>query len=189
MRSPKAASTVCALSWVCNRCRSYAMRTARTARKPCSRVCPRNCCCAPMIRRPPSMRAGTWAMRKCCANRSRRAEIAPVTYHNQVERLVLASQIQGLPNRVGFLRLAGQDSVRCVHIPLIQRAARMEAFVPRQAAAERASITRSAECTPCGPRCRCDPRSCASNGKREMKEWLIALVLLVAEPRGTGVGF
>jgi type IV secretory pathway TraG/TraD family ATPase VirD4 len=54
------------------------------------------------------------------------------TYHNQVERLVLASQIQGLPNRVGFLRLAGQYSVRCVQIPLIRRATRMEAFVPRK---------------------------------------------------------
>jgi len=58
------------------------------------------------------------------------------TYHNQVERLVLASQIQGLPNRGGFLRLAGQDSVRCVQIPLVRRAARIEAFVPRKAAAE-----------------------------------------------------
>ncbi|MGO9995829.1 MAG: type IV secretion system DNA-binding domain-containing protein [Steroidobacteraceae bacterium] len=59
-----------------------------------------------------------------------------VTQQHQVERLVLASQIQGLPNRVGYLRLAGQDSVRRVHIPLIQRAAHLEAFVPRKPAAE-----------------------------------------------------
>jgi len=59
-----------------------------------------------------------------------------VTFHNQVERLVLASQIQGLPNRVGYLRLAGQDAVRRVHIPLIQRKMNIEPFVPRKAAAE-----------------------------------------------------
>lgn len=58
------------------------------------------------------------------------------TFHNQVERLVLASQIQGLPNLVGYLRLAGEDSVRCVHIPLIQRAAHLEAFVPRKLSTE-----------------------------------------------------
>lgn len=55
-----------------------------------------------------------------------------VTQQHQVERLVLASQIQGLPNREGYLRLAGQDSVRRVHIPLIRRAAHVEAFVPRK---------------------------------------------------------
>jgi type IV secretory pathway TraG/TraD family ATPase VirD4 len=59
-----------------------------------------------------------------------------VTQQHQVERLVLASQIQGLPNRVGYLRLAGQDSVRRVYIPLIRRAARLEAFVPRKLGTE-----------------------------------------------------
>ena len=59
-----------------------------------------------------------------------------VTRQHQIERLVLASQIQGLPNREGYLRLAGQDSVRRVYIPLIQRAAHMEAFVPRKQSTE-----------------------------------------------------
>ncbi len=54
-----------------------------------------------------------------------------ITQQHQVERLVLASQIQGLPNREGYLRLAGQDSVRRVSIPLIQRKPSIEAFVPR----------------------------------------------------------
>lgn len=59
-----------------------------------------------------------------------------VTQQHQVERLVLASQIQGLPNREGYLRLAGQDSVRRVSIPLIQGAAHIEAFVPRDLSTE-----------------------------------------------------
>ena len=53
-----------------------------------------------------------------------------VTLQHHLERLVLASQIQGLPNRVGYLHLAGQGTVRRVYIPLIRRTARMEAFVP-----------------------------------------------------------
>jgi type IV secretory pathway TraG/TraD family ATPase VirD4 len=59
-----------------------------------------------------------------------------VTQQHHIERLVLASQIQGLPNLVGYLRLAGQDSVRRVRIPLVQRTAHLEAFVPRQPTAE-----------------------------------------------------
>ena len=49
---------------------------------------------------------------------------------------MLASQLQGLPNRVGYLRLAGEDIVRPVGIPLVSRANNMEAFVPRTPSAE-----------------------------------------------------
>jgi type IV secretory pathway TraG/TraD family ATPase VirD4 len=55
-----------------------------------------------------------------------------VTQQHHIGRLVLASQLQGLPNRVGYLRLAGQDIVRPVGIPLVTRANNMEAFVPRK---------------------------------------------------------
>ena len=46
---------------------------------------------------------------------------------------MLASQLQGLPNRVGYLRLAGEDIVRPVGIPVVSRANNIEAFVPRNA--------------------------------------------------------
>jgi len=59
-----------------------------------------------------------------------------VTEQHHIERLVLASQLQGLPNRVGYLRLAGEDVVRRVSVPLVQREARIEAFVPRTLSAE-----------------------------------------------------
>jgi type IV secretory pathway TraG/TraD family ATPase VirD4 len=59
-----------------------------------------------------------------------------ITQQHQVERLVLASQIQGLPNREGYLRLAGQDSVRRVSIPLIQREMSVEPFVAAKPKAE-----------------------------------------------------
>jgi hypothetical protein len=52
-----------------------------------------------------------------------------VTEQRHVERLVLGSEIQGLPNRIGYLRLSGQDIVRRVKIPLIQRAQNVEPFV------------------------------------------------------------
>jgi type IV secretory pathway TraG/TraD family ATPase VirD4 len=59
-----------------------------------------------------------------------------ITEQHHIGRLVLASQLQGLPNRVGYLRLAGENIVRRVGVPLIQREARMEAFVPRTVSAE-----------------------------------------------------
>jgi len=43
---------------------------------------------------------------------------------------VLGSEIQGLANRIGYLRLSGQDIVRRVKIPLIKREQRVEPFVP-----------------------------------------------------------
>jgi type IV secretory pathway TraG/TraD family ATPase VirD4 len=52
-----------------------------------------------------------------------------VTEQRHVERLVLGSEIQGLPNRIGYLRLSGQDIVRRVKIPLIKRAQNVEPFV------------------------------------------------------------
>ena len=54
-----------------------------------------------------------------------------ITEQHHIGRLVLASQLQGLPNRVGYLRLAGEDIVRRVIVPFIQRETRIEAFVPR----------------------------------------------------------
>jgi type IV secretory pathway TraG/TraD family ATPase VirD4 len=75
-----------------------------------------------------------------------------VTQQHQVERLVLASQIQGLPNRVGYLRLAGQDSVRPVYIPLIRRAAHLEAFVPRKPSAEAFPAVPASKPPPSAPR-------------------------------------
>jgi len=52
-----------------------------------------------------------------------------VTEQRHVERLVLGSEIQGLPNRIGYLRLSGQDIVRRVKIPLTKRAQNVEPFV------------------------------------------------------------
>jgi hypothetical protein len=77
-----------------------------------------------------------------------------LSQQHQVERLVLASQIQGLPNRVGYLRLAGQDSVRCVYIPLIQRTARMEAFVPRKLSTEALPLPTAPASSPVSSACR-----------------------------------
>jgi hypothetical protein len=42
---------------------------------------------------------------------------------------VLGSEIQGLANRIGYLRLSGQDIVRRVKIPLIKREKNVEPFV------------------------------------------------------------
>jgi hypothetical protein len=50
------------------------------------------------------------------------------------EDLVLPSEIQALPDRRGYLRLAGENLVRCVKIPLVKRAQIMEPFVPRASA-------------------------------------------------------
>jgi type IV secretory pathway TraG/TraD family ATPase VirD4 len=58
-----------------------------------------------------------------------------VTEQHHIGRLVLPSELQGLPNRVGLLRLAGQDLVRWVTVPLVRRQARLEAFVPRASSA------------------------------------------------------
>jgi type IV secretory pathway TraG/TraD family ATPase VirD4 len=52
-----------------------------------------------------------------------------VTEQRHVERLVLGSEIQGLANRIGYLRLSGQDIVRRVKIPLIKREKNVEPFV------------------------------------------------------------
>ena len=51
------------------------------------------------------------------------------------EDLVLASEIQALPDRRGYLRLAGQNRVRCVRVPVVKRAQYIEPFVPRSSAA------------------------------------------------------
>lgn len=51
-----------------------------------------------------------------------------------IEDLVLPSQIQVLTDRRGYLRLAGQNRVRCVKIPLVKRAPSIEPFVPRASA-------------------------------------------------------
>jgi type IV secretory pathway TraG/TraD family ATPase VirD4 len=69
-------------------------------------------------------------------DRNRRA----VTEHRHIERLVLPSEIQSLPNRVGYLRLAGQDIVRRVKIPLIKRATNVEPFVPKKSSAAAAPV-------------------------------------------------
>jgi hypothetical protein len=53
---------------------------------------------------------------------------------------------------VGYLRLAGQDSVRCVHIPLIQRAAHLEAFVPRKLSTEALPAVPASRPPPSAPR-------------------------------------
>jgi type IV secretory pathway TraG/TraD family ATPase VirD4 len=50
------------------------------------------------------------------------------------EDLVLPSEIQALPDRRGYLRLAGQHRVRCVKIPVVKRAQVIEPFVPRSSA-------------------------------------------------------
>jgi type IV secretory pathway TraG/TraD family ATPase VirD4 len=50
------------------------------------------------------------------------------TKQHHVERLVLASEIQGLRNRKGYLRFAGQEYVRRVKVPLVKRESRVEAF-------------------------------------------------------------
>ena len=42
---------------------------------------------------------------------------------------MLGSEIQGLANRIGYLRLSGQDIVRRVKIPLIKREQNVEPFV------------------------------------------------------------
>lgn len=57
-----------------------------------------------------------------------------ITPQRSVERLVLPSQIQSLPNRIGYLRLAGQNVVRRVRIPLVKRAT-TEPFVPKKPSA------------------------------------------------------
>jgi len=48
---------------------------------------------------------------------------------------VLASEIQSLKNRVGYLRLSGQEKVRHVKVPRIRGKPVVEAFVPRPRAA------------------------------------------------------
>ncbi|HLH13507.1 MAG TPA: type IV secretion system DNA-binding domain-containing protein, partial [Solirubrobacteraceae bacterium] len=53
-----------------------------------------------------------------------------LTPKRSVERLVLPSELQSLPNRVGYLRWAGESIVRCVQIPPVKRATRVEPFVP-----------------------------------------------------------
>jgi type IV secretory pathway TraG/TraD family ATPase VirD4 len=58
------------------------------------------------------------------------------TKQHHVERLVLASEIQGLRNRKGYLRFAGQAYVRRVKVPLVKREPRVEAFVPRTLAVD-----------------------------------------------------
>lgn len=58
-----------------------------------------------------------------------------ITPQRSVERLVLPSQLQSLPNRVGYLRLAGQNIVRRVRIPLVKRATTVEPFVPKKPSA------------------------------------------------------
>ncbi|WP_343794290.1 type IV secretion system DNA-binding domain-containing protein, partial [Dokdonella soli] len=60
------------------------------------------------------------------------------------EELVLASEIQSLPDRRGYLRLAGQNRVRCVKIPIIKRAPYAEPFEPRP-------LERSAPSSPPSP--------------------------------------
>jgi type IV secretory pathway TraG/TraD family ATPase VirD4 len=54
------------------------------------------------------------------------------TKQHHVERLVLPSEIQGLKNRRGYLRLAEHDRVQRVKIPLIKRKPVIAAFEPRQ---------------------------------------------------------
>jgi type IV secretory pathway TraG/TraD family ATPase VirD4 len=64
-----------------------------------------------------------------------------VTEQRHVERLVLGSEIQGLPNRIGYLRLSGQDIVRRVKIPLIKRGAERRAVRGREAEDRGAAAT------------------------------------------------
>lgn len=53
-----------------------------------------------------------------------------VTSEIVVEHLVLASQLQGLKERRGYLRRAGDDQVHPVQIPLVPMPARLPAFIP-----------------------------------------------------------
>jgi len=54
-------------------------------------------------------------------------------YH--IERLVLASEIQALKNRIGYLRLSGQETVRYVKVPKIRRKMVVEPFVAKKPSA------------------------------------------------------
>ena len=54
------------------------------------------------------------------------------TKQHHVERLVLPSEIQGLKNRRGYLRVAEHDRVQRVKIPLIKRKPVIAAFEPCQ---------------------------------------------------------
>lgn len=75
-----------------------------------------------------------------------------ITPQHSLERLVLPSQIQSLPNRIGYLRLAGQDIVRRVKIPLVKRATTVESFVPKKPAVAAAQPSPPAVPTPAPPR-------------------------------------
>jgi hypothetical protein len=55
-----------------------------------------------------------------------------VSKQSHMERLVIASQIQKLPDGVGYLQLAGRPVVRRVKIPRIKHALNVEPFVPRK---------------------------------------------------------
>lgn len=56
------------------------------------------------------------------------------TKQHHVERLVLASDIQGLKKRRGYLRLAEQNRVLRVRTPLIKRKPVIAPFTPRDPA-------------------------------------------------------
>lgn len=54
-----------------------------------------------------------------------------ISERHVVERLVLASEIQNLPDRVGYMSLAGDYPVARVKVPVVQAPARIKPFVPR----------------------------------------------------------
>jgi type IV secretory pathway TraG/TraD family ATPase VirD4 len=56
-----------------------------------------------------------------------------VSERRSINRLVLASEIQKLPEREGFLSLAGDYPVARVKIPIVHAPERVKAFVPRAA--------------------------------------------------------
>jgi hypothetical protein len=65
---------------------------------------------------------------------------------------MLASEIQGLANRIGYLRLSGQDIVRRVKIPLIKREQNVEPFVAAKPKAEALSPPPTSSTLPSAPR-------------------------------------
>jgi hypothetical protein len=89
-----------------------------------------------MIRRPPSTRAKHLGECEVLRESIAKGKHRTVTEQRHVERLVLGSEIQGLANRIGYLRLSGQDIVRRVKIPLIKREKNVEPFIAAKPKAE-----------------------------------------------------
>ena len=146
--------------------------------------------CERMTPRPPSTRAGIWAIREVLRESISQGQ-APHRHSSSTTSSVWCSLRKSKGCRIVWVTCArGSRHCTASEHPVDQtrdthggvRAAKLSTeALPRRGIA-------GTECAPSGPRCGCDSRPCAGNRKRKMKEWLIALVLLVTEPRGTGAG-